>query len=236
MNKLVMSALLIGAVPATGCIFVSSDPAQGSVDVTWVVYAEADSGDQDIAHCGPVDSVEIVADNGFDAPFSDIYWCADGRGTARNLPLGDYDVWLVFTRNNVDQFESVRAPANITTNNQVVRIDYDVPLPAQGFILSWELYDGLDRVSCAQVPENDGVSVLSTLSGTTSGIDDIFDCVAGDAPTIAATGRLQPGNYTIDVTMIDANDDVIGEAPELISDSITTGVYTDLTVVEIDLF
>src|SRR5262245_27855991 len=98
MKKLVMSALMLGAFSlSTGCIFVSDDTGDdtgddviegvGTLDVTWAISPGCQPG------TGA--SVTIVSDNGFDEPFEDTYDCDDGGGLAEDLPLGDYDVWLV---------------------------------------------------------------------------------------------------------------------------------------------
>ena len=95
MKKLVMSGLLLGAFSmGTGCIFVSDDDGStdvgdgiGTLDVAWSISPGCQPG------TGA--AVTIMSDNGIDPVFEDTYDCDDGGGLAEDLPLGDYDVWLL---------------------------------------------------------------------------------------------------------------------------------------------
>ena len=234
MKKLVMSGLLLGAFSmGTGCIFVSDDDGStdvgdgiGTLDVAWSISPGCQPG------TGA--AVTIMSDNGIDPVFEDTYDCDDGGGLAEDLPLGDYDVWLLVENDATTTTESVIAQASLEVDGEVVEIDYtDVPLPGTGFALSWAIFEGATQTGCG---DQEGVSVLSTLSGTAEGIDDIFDCEYGLDPNIAVTGQLSPGNYTVDVTLLDSSDIVIGDAGGAFTADISADGYTDLGVVDITLF
>lgn len=61
----------------------------------------------------------------------------------------------------------------------------------------WTLeVEGGGPITCAEV-NADYVSFLSTLEGTTDGIDEMFDCSAGQG----MTGLLSEGSYTVSVTL-----------------------------------
>lgn len=210
MKKLVMSALALGALSqAAGCIFVSDDddpdPGNASVDATWTLTG----GD-----CGVADTVSINALRAGDTqPYRDLYDCVDGAGVATDLPPGSYEVWLDFTESNGDILWAQSAAVQLTLlGGDVLEADFTVAMDNGYFDASWEFVGG---GSCASVPGEDGVSVLSTISGTTDAFDDIFNCEDGLAPNIATTALLPSADYTVSVAIIDADGAALGSSPDI---------------------
>ncbi|MBI4511104.1 MAG: hypothetical protein HY698_15845 [Deltaproteobacteria bacterium] len=94
------------------------------------------------------------------------------------------------------------------------------------FQVSWSLTQGGAPVTCESVGA-DYFSVLSTLQGTTTGYDDLFDCV-GSAGT-SKTSALPIGTYTVLVSINDdrgtdnrSDDDILGQ-----TDPITKSIEFD---------
>jgi hypothetical protein len=233
MKKLVIPAILLGALQAAGCIFVSSDDTTtdgiATIDVSWTLE---DDGAPASCPAGATTAAINAHLSGRADPFVDLYNCDDLGGVADELPLGDYTVWVDFTDDSGAVLYAQSEAVNITldTDGEVATANFRVDMYNGFFDISWEIAGG----SCASVT-NDGVSVLSTLSGTTEGIDDVFSCSDGEAPAIATTGALLIGDYVIAVALLD-NDLAIGEAPE-IQESIAFGnEFVDLGTVTITLF
>ena len=225
-----LSALL---APATGCIFVSDDdpdpdpdPDQtGTLDVTWNLLDDGAA-----AGCPGPDATIVAQPAGGGSPYQDIYDCADGGGLAADLPVGDYTVWVDISDGSTLLAQSEAVDLSVDAGD-LIDVIYDIDVANGFFDVSWEIAGS----SCSGVNAG-GVSVLSTLSGTTQGIDDVFDCADGENPAIATTGALPIGDYVVSVAVLDQSDLAIGEADE-IQESITFGnEFVDLGVVTINLF
>jgi len=203
MKNLGILSILACAFLATGCIITTADDTGGD-----------DIGDDDpvgtvSATWYPISTAESPDCNGFTAAvlhvgsFTDTYDCADLEGLAEDIPLGTYDVWVELV-DGPDAIESQVTTVTIDQDLEVVDVDF-INIHTSfgtGLQASWTVPQG-----CA---ETEGVSVLATLSGTTEGHDRVADCYEGEAP-YAVLSELAPGSYTVDVTLLDANDEVIGE-------------------------
>ncbi|MCA9677569.1 MAG: hypothetical protein KC464_21275 [Myxococcales bacterium] len=236
MKKLVISAIALAALSqAAGCIFVSDDTGDdvpagtGTVTASWTLY-----DDQATTGCpAGGDTAAIYAQRAGDAtPYVDLYDCVDGTGSAMDLPLGDYTVWVEIGDGSGFVAQSQPAAISLATDGQVTTAFFEIDVYNGFFDVSWTINGG----SCSTIANN-GVSVLSTASGTTSGVDDVFDCADGENPAIATTGALPVADYVISVALLESGGNAaIGQADE-IQESITFGnEFVDLGNVTINLF
>lgn len=236
MKKLVMSALLLGALQATGCIFVSGDDTgddvpdgTATINVSWSLEDDGASANCPAgATTAAINS--LLADRA--DPFVDVYDCADLGGTATDLPLGNYTVWVDFTDDSetVLYAQSEAAAISLDSDGEVATAIFTVDVANGFFDISWTIQGS----SCAGVT-NDGVSVLSTLSGTTEGTDDVFTCTDGESPNIATTGALLIGAYVVDVALLDPGQLSIGGADPIQTDIAFGNEFVDLGTVTIVL-
>jgi hypothetical protein len=203
MNKLVFAALLLGGLTqATGCIIVSDDDDEtGYFNVSWNLTEGAN--DTTASTC-PGDTVEVVSERVGGTQFVDLYDCVDGSGETAALPLGDYNVWVNVKQGDTLMAQSFLGTASIDLDGETVPIGFDIAIDGGYFGLTWSMTDDLADLTCGDVGAG-GVSVLSTLIGPNTGIDDIFDCTDGSA----TTPKLDLGDYTIVVSLLDAVDDSV---------------------------
>lgn len=202
MKKLVFASLLCGilAQVGTGCI-VSSNPADGYFDVAWILTEGADN--TAIQGCGDGVTAEVVAEDIVTSQqYIDLFDCVDGSGITSAIPAGDYDVWVnVYNGTDVSSSNLIAQSGfqrtSILDGETVV---LDLSFPAGGFFeLSWTIEDELGPgAACADVAA-DGVSVLSTLVGPNTAIDDVFDCSAMSA----ITPQMLLGEYVVSVSLLD---------------------------------
>jgi hypothetical protein len=90
--------------------------------------------------------------------------------------------------------------------------------PSKGvFQTTWTLTQGGAATTCATVGAA-SVSFLSTRASDSMGFDDVFTCsdMAGD------TAPLTIDSYSISVSVLDANDQVLGQTPTPLSDNFDT--------------
>jgi hypothetical protein len=220
MKKLVIPALLLGALQATGCIFVSDDDdtvdGTAGIDVSWTL--ESDGAPAGCPVGATTAAVNAQRDGSGD-PFVDLFDCADGGGLADDLPLGTYRVWVDFTDSsgNVTYAQSEAADINLTVDGQIAQADFTVDVDNGFFDVQWEIAGG----GCASVACENGVGVLSTHTSTTMGYDDKFNCEDGETGTVT-TGALPIGDYVVVLSILDAQDASLGDSAE-IQDSIDWG-------------
>jgi hypothetical protein len=225
-----LSALLIA--PATGCIFVSDDDPgdddvpdeTGTVEATWNLLDDGAA-----AGCPGPDATIVVQPAGGGTPYEDIYDCADGVGTAADIPVGNYTVWVDIHDGATLLAQSEAVDVSVDANDLIEAV-FDIDVANGFFDISWTIAGSSCQAS------DGGVSVLSTIAQTTTAFDDVFDCEDGEDPAIATTAALPIADYVIAVSLLDSNDLAIGDAPE-IQESITYGnEFFDLGVVTITLF
>lgn len=238
MKKLVISALLLGALQATGCIFVSDDTGDdvpggtATINASWVVLDD----DVENAACPPGATTAALNSHlsGRTDPYVDLFDCEDLAGSATELPLGSYTVWIDFTDTSGSTLfaQSEAVSINLDSDGEVATAAFRVD-GYNGFLdISWVIAGS----SCAGVADEDGVSVLSTLAGTTQGVDDIFLCTDGESPAIATTGALTIGSYVVAVALLNTNQQAIGEAPDITTRIDYGNEFVDLGEVTITLF
>ena len=237
MKKLVISALLLGALQATGCIFVSDDTGDdvpdgtATINASWVIE---DDGATAACPAGATTAALNTHLSGRADPFVDLFDCEDLAGSALDLPLGSYTVWIDFTDDSGATLFAQSEAVNISldSDGEVATAAFRVDGYNGFFDVSWVIAGS----SCAGVPDEDGVSVLSTLAGTTQGIDDIFPCTEGESPNIATTGALTIGSYVVAVALLNTSQQAIGDAPDINTRIDFGNEFVDLGEVTITLF
>jgi hypothetical protein len=225
-----MSALLLGALQATGCIFVSDDTGDdvpsgtASIDFGWTIY----DGDATAACPAGATTAALIADGA--TRYEDLYDCADLAGTMTDLPLDTYTIWIDFTDDGGTTLfaQSEAVEVNLDSDGEVATALFDVD-GFNGFLdVSW-------TIAGSTCESTEDVSVLSTLAGTTEGFDDVFTCTDGEAPNVVTTAPLPIGDYVIAIALLNAAQESIGSAPT-IQESIAFGnEFVDLGTVTINL-
>lgn len=251
MKKLVLSALLLGVLSqAAGCIIVSGDDSTGSANVAWNLRSFNDSTGQVItAGCpaGANRAVIYALPEGQAAdPYEDRYFCSDGAGTAADLPVGRYTMWVRLTDDAyVNRFaESASQIVDITKGGSAIVPAYDIQVDHAYYQLSWSLHPGGGAaVPCSSVATENGVSIMASDAGGGPFLETLVDCEEGLAP-LSTISRPLPsalGNgrqYTIDVTLLNQQDQVIGTIPTPILPSVDRALdygnkFVDLGIVNI---
>jgi hypothetical protein len=210
MRKLVFVALLsLGAMHATGCIFVSDDDDDGGggagfFDVGWTLDPGCPAG----ATTAQVVSQRVnSAGDPIGSAIEDLFDCEDGSGITAPLPLGDYDVSVNITDESTNDLfaQSDIAEVLLDLGGETVQVDFDILTDDAFFSLGWLINGEVpDATNCADALA-DGVSVIATLSGTTTATDDVFECEAGED----VTDPIPLGDYTISVSLINAAEEAI---------------------------
>ena len=234
MKKLVMSALLLGALQATGCIFVASDDTgddvpdgTGSIDVAWTLE---DAGNPASCPAGATTGAINAHLEGRADPFVDLFNCSDLGGVATDLPLGNYTVWVDFTDDSGATLFAQSEAVNVTldTDGEVITANFRVDVANGFFDVSWE-------ISGSTCDPTESVSVLSTVGGTTEAYDDIYVCTDGEAPNVVTTAPLPIADYVVSVSLLDSNDLSIGSADPIQESILFGNEFVDLGVVTIVL-
>ncbi|MBZ0236322.1 MAG: hypothetical protein K8M05_28600 [Deltaproteobacteria bacterium] len=214
---------MIGAASqAAGCIIVSDDDDTGDALVTWDLLSADQNGNAIPAGCpaGATSAIIYALPDGAPAgdAYIDKYNCADGGGTAADLPEGRYLVWVRLT----DTSEATLYAESGSLVTDIVQgastpVDHSIFVDHAFYQLSWTLNPtGGGSVNCSQVVGEDGVSIVATAQGG-SFIDTIVDCEEGLAPASTITdplpSSLSGAQYTIAVSLLNAQQQSIGDAP-----------------------
>lgn len=249
MKNLVLSALLIAAVSqAAGCIIVGGDDDTGAVNTSWTLTS-ADANGNAIAAVCPVGATSaIIYSLAVGAPVGDAYidkyLCGDGGGQAADLPAGDYYVWVRLT----DTSETIRYAES---GSQIVHVSaggaasapFSIMVDHAYYLVGWALVPpGGGSLACSQVVGENGVSITATDGGGAL-LDTVVDCEVGEGGLQTYSrplpSSLSGAQYTIAISLLDANDNSIGDAPTIpasAANSLDYGnEYQDLGFVNIAL-
>jgi hypothetical protein len=225
MKKLILSALVIGAASqAAGCIIVSDDDDTGDAQVTWSLLSADQNGNAIAAGCpsGATSAIVYALPDGAPAgdAYIDKYDCAAGGGRAADLPAGRYLVWvrLTDTSENTLFAESGSLITDIATN-AVTPVSHSIFVDHAFYQLSWRLNPpGGSNFSCSQVVGENGVSIVATTGGG-GPLDEIADCESGISPAVHTMlplpSNLNGQQYTMSITLLNGQDQVIGSAPTI---------------------
>jgi hypothetical protein len=201
MKKLVLASLLCGTLAqgGTGCT-TTSDPEPGYFNVEWTLTEGAD--DTPIQGCAEGVTAEVVAENiDTGEQLIDRFDCVNGGGITAAIPAGDYDVWVnVYNGTDVSSSDLIAQSGSQRTaiiDGETVPLTLSFPAGAS-FELSWTITDDVGpNAQCGDVTA-DGVSVLSTLVGTDTAFDDVFNCTAMSA----VTPQMLLGDYVVSVSLL----------------------------------
>lgn len=225
MKNLILSALVIGAASqAAGCIIVSDNDDTGDALVTWALLSADANGTAIPAGCpsGATSAIIYALPDGAPAgdAYIDKYDCAAGGGAAADLPEGRYLVWVRLTDTSEATLyaESGSLITDIRAGSSTA-VDHSIFVDHAFYQLSWTLNPtGGGSVNCSQVVGEDGVSIAGT-SGGGALIDDVVDCEEGLSPASTITSpwpsSLSGAQYTIAVSLLNAQQQSIGDAPTI---------------------
>jgi hypothetical protein len=217
MKKLVYAAVVASAFAASACV-VEEDP------VIYATVTLSSAGGGPITF-QPGDGIRINARlAGTSSGFSDVFNPGDTRVFTDPLTTGPglYVFWVDYINDRGSDNPADWVVVDATDESREEQVDGDVELVADlvlhnGFLMTnWSLSDagGAPIASCADIPGQDGVSVLSTLAGTSQATDDIYNCEDGfNNPNPVVTAPIEIGDYTVSVSIIDTAGAALGEAP-----------------------
>jgi cysteine-rich repeat protein len=151
-----------------------------------------------------------AAGNPAGTPIVDLFDCAALTGTTAAVPPAVYSVQVSITNGASQEYaRSVESLVDLSTAD--ASIDVTILNDGGYFALAWNLVSAASDTSltCAQVAGLDSVEIVSTLSGSTTAVSDLFDCDAGGG----ITAGMLAGSYTISVAALNANNQALG-APQ----------------------
>lgn len=238
MKTFVLASLI--AASATGCVISSDDTASAHVGATWTIRT-LDNPDigcppgitTAALYNQPVDSNGTPVGN----PIIDLFDCADGAGTSAALPADTYETWIELANDNNTQMYAQSTPAFLDVTETDLTYSAEIYDDAGYFQLQWDLVGANSQapLTCADAgiddPNNSGVEILATLSGTTAAGGDQFNCT----DHYGITDALAAGDYTISIDAFTDAGGAVGTAPT-IQDSIQApNKITDLGSVTIPI-
>jgi cysteine-rich repeat protein len=141
----------------------------------------------------------------------DLFSCADLTGTTAPLPSGVYETHVDITNTGgaLTYAQSVSAVVDLTAADKTLTVEI---LNDGGYFgFAWTLRGATSNnvLTCADVPGQAGVTLEATVTGSTMGTSDVFDCADGSG----VTAGLLAGSYTISNSIIDAQGAALGTAP-----------------------
>ena len=252
MKNLVLSALVLAAVSqAAGCIIVSDDDDTGNANVSWQLLSTdaADPNGADIPGACPPGATRAViyaqpASGG--APFEDRWLCNDLAGFAEALPADRYTVWVRLTDDafTTRYAETASQIVDVPAGGTVTVPTFPLYVDRAFYMVGWTLNGGGAAARCADVPDENGVSITATDGG--GGLWNVdVDCEEGEAPSQTVTEPIPsslagPGaQYTVAVALLNAQNQSIGDAPAITPSPDRAlnygGEYQDLGIVDIVL-
>lgn len=249
MKKLVLTSIIAaGTSLAVGCTVVEDDP----VIIADITLLNGGPGpivclNSPTAFPGR-DGLRVNARlTGTTRVISDVYNCDVFALQTPPLPdgIGEYEIWVDYINDRGFPDDPSQWAVVDETDTAIVFADTDVHVTAvltlnNGFFTAnWSLSDsgGAPITSCDDIPDEDGVSILGTIAGTSTASEDIFNCEDGfNNPDPVITAPLEIEDYVVSISILNAQQQAIGAAPDQ-TDSISTGnSYDDLGVLDIQLF
>jgi len=237
MKKLVLVAFVAAvASQAAGCIISSDDTGDDSGDGPRITATI------EIFNGGPAPQIECVEGDGLrvnaqltgtSAGTSDVYNCDVVALITPPLEQGPgvYDVWVDYINdrgfpNDPSQWVVVETTDFVTAVIDADDLDVEAELTINhGFFQAHWTIDGTETCEAGE-----SVSILATVAGGSEATDDIFDCADGVSGGLAFTDRLLLDTYTIDASLLDANDVVIASPPAVTGEIIDGNEYVDLDI------
>ena len=214
MKNLVLSTLFVAtASQAAGCIIFTDDggsPGQVTANVT----VSSAGGGAITTRQG--DGVRLNIQGG--GLVQEIFSPASGLYTTDQVfEAGTY----TFSVDYINDFDPANPVVVDSTGPVTIEVDgnvsFDVNLPLDqgffGFNWSVEELNGTPVTSCAAIPGENGVSILSTLAGTSDAIEDLFNCEDGlENPNPVSTDPMPIGAYVVSASILDSQGAALGVA------------------------
>jgi hypothetical protein len=207
MKHLVLGALF-AVTASVGCT-TDDDPPLGTASVVTVGWTFKNLESMSARSCPSGFSVAEVVSQATDPTtylptgtvYHDTYDCSDGVG---DVVLPDEDTYIVW----VEIKSSSGAPyatseefyVDTLDPSDTLRRDTEILDDGGYFTLTWDLKDAVTSapLSC-NAAQADDIHVLTTMTSSGGGFDDVFDC--GDH--FATTPGLLAGDYTVAITAED---------------------------------
>lgn len=165
-------------------------------------------------------------------PIIDLFTCSSGSGTIAPIYEGRYKVWLAITNTNGTM---TYATSVVTIVDLQMNLNYATQILTDGgyFAFAWLLRGATSNnsLTCAQVPNIDGIELLATISGTSTASSDIFNCADGSG----VTAGLKAESYVVSVSALDTSQQAIGTAPAVTRVIQAPNVVTDLGTITIPI-
>lgn len=236
MKKLVLVAFVAAvASQAAGCIISSDDTGDDTGNYPRITATI------EIFNGGPAPQIECVEGDGLrvnarltgtSAGTSDVYDCDVVALITPPLEQGPgvYDVWVDYIndRGFADPADWVVVETTDFVTAVIDADDLDVEAELtinHGFFQAHWTIDGTETCEAGE-----SVSILATVAGGSEATDDIFDCTDGIEGGVGFTEPLLLDSYTIDASLLDANDTVIASPPAVTGDIIDGNEYVDLSI------
>ena len=198
--------------------------------------------------CVPGDGIRITARKPGMQTVSDVYPCDTAAVRTPPLPTGpgSYEVWVDYINDRGNPSDPTLWVVVGETEHVTVDVTGDTSIAvdlvlANGFFdVSWSVRDagGTLLTSCAQIPGENGVSVLGTLIGPNTATEDIYHCEDGftaGAANPVTSGLMPLGDYVFSLSVLDASDLSLGQSAATSGSLVDGNDYTDLGVIEIQL-
>ncbi|HVV86076.1 MAG TPA: hypothetical protein VHE35_23615 [Kofleriaceae bacterium] len=211
--KTLVSFTLFAAIAsqAAGCIIFSDDDGTsglGEIQVTWSLKSTDGQGNTIAAGCpaGATSATLFALPDGAppSSAFQDKYDCTDGRGTIADLDPGNYTVWVDLTDTSGATLFAESASQEVSVfSDSAATAANDIYVDRGFFLVGWNLTGSANRCTAVQ---NDGVSILATTSGGSSGFETLVDCTEGEGhetvsePVPSALGGA--ATYTVAIALL----------------------------------
>jgi hypothetical protein len=203
MKNLVLASLI--AASATGCIISSDSSSDAHVGATWTIRTLSSPSipcppgyDTAALYNQPVDANDAPVGS----PIIDLFDCAAGAGTSAPLPATTYMTWIeITTHTNSGAPYAKSTPAILDVTDVDLTYNAEIYDDAGYFQLQWDLVGANSNspLTCDQAglanPNNSGVELTATLSGSTAAATDQFNCT----DHFGITDPLAAGTYTLSV-------------------------------------
>ena len=229
-----MASLMLGSISLLGAACVSYEVG--------VVHAEislSNAGPGALGACEPDnDAIRVTLEDDAGDTQVELFNCDETLAATTVQPGGDYTLWLDYVHDNFTPDPTDDSVVG-TTGSVDITIDGDVDVAADilmdhGFFSASFFLEDMAGfpLECADVPGENGVGILATLSGTADGFDTFVNC----EDAVAFTQAVPVGEHVIELSLVDGADLALG-ASDPITASVDNGnEYVDIGDVTIVVF
>jgi hypothetical protein len=220
MKKLALGSLTLAALVSqtTGCIITSDDGDDfATITADWSFHTVNTRGQLSPENnCPPgfptvaLHSQEL---DGADRPVGlevvDLFDCIDGRNFSDELLPGVYETFIRVTDDSGLSLYAESLPEIVDVRVNDVTIEPQIMDNGGYFSYAWDLRELQTNapLECRDIAGLDGIEIAATLTNSTEGVTDIFDCEVG----AAFSAPVMEGTYVISVAALDTTDKQISE-------------------------